>query len=91
MQLLDRLVVPWTIGQDDRPFRQHPHDAEASELVEPEWQQYWLKSNHILGWLRLSPDQAADFLNTGYLYVHFLGTIVFLVWLARAVWHEVRF
>jgi membrane-associated phospholipid phosphatase len=50
-------------------------------FVEPEWQQYWLKGNHIMGWLRITPEQIADFLNTGYLYVHFLGTIVFLVWL----------
>jgi membrane-associated phospholipid phosphatase len=50
-------------------------------FVEPAWQQFWLTREHALGWLHLTPNRVADFLNTGYLYVHFVGTIVFLVWL----------
>jgi membrane-associated phospholipid phosphatase len=50
-------------------------------FVEPAWQQFWLKKEHILGWLHLNPDQVEEFLNTGYLYVHFIGTISFLFWL----------
>jgi len=48
-------------------------------FVEPAWQQFWLGKAHLLGWL--TPNRVADFLNTGYLYVHFLGTITFLIWL----------
>lgn len=50
-------------------------------FVEPAWQQFWLKGNHILGWFRFTPEEITDFLNTGYLYVHFIGTVVFLFWL----------
>lgn len=50
-------------------------------FVEPAWQQFWLTRVHLLGWLRLTPQRVTDFLNTGYLYVHFIGTIAFLVWL----------
>jgi hypothetical protein len=65
---------------------QHAHEVWDWEVhhglfVEPEWQQYWLKSGHILGWLWISPEEITDFLNTGYLYVHFIGTISFLIWL----------
>ncbi|HEY8286993.1 MAG TPA: phosphatase PAP2 family protein [Chloroflexota bacterium] len=48
-------------------------------FVEPAWQQFWLGKVHILGWI--TPARMDDFLETGYLYVHFLGTIVFLFWL----------
>lgn len=48
-------------------------------FVEPAWQQFWLGKAHLLGWL--TPGRVVDFLNTGYLYVHFLGTITFLLWL----------
>lgn len=50
-------------------------------FVEPAWQQFWLTREHILGWLHLTPATMTDFLNTGYLYVHFMGTIAFLIWL----------
>ncbi|HWE60378.1 MAG TPA: phosphatase PAP2 family protein [Chloroflexota bacterium] len=50
-------------------------------FVEPAWQQFWLTRAHILGRLQLTPARVTDFLNTGYLYVHFLGTIGFLIWL----------
>jgi hypothetical protein len=48
-------------------------------FVEPAWQQFWLTKAHVLGWL--TPERVEDFLDTGYLYVHFIGTIVFLFWL----------
>jgi len=48
-------------------------------FVEPAWQQFWLGRVHILGWL--TPARVEEFLDSGYLYVHFLGTIVFLFWM----------
>jgi hypothetical protein len=65
---------------------QHAHavwdwEVHHGLFVEPAWQQFWLKGNHILGWLKFTPDEITDFLNTGYLYVHFIGTVVFLFWL----------
>ncbi len=48
-------------------------------FVEPAWQQFWLTKAHVLGWL--TPARVEDFLDTGYLYVHFIGTIIFLFWL----------
>ena len=56
-------------------------EVQHGLFVEPDWQQYWLRKAHTLGILHLSPTSITDFLNTGYLYVHFLGTIVFLFWL----------
>jgi len=47
-------------------------------FVEPAWQQFWLGRVHFLGWL--TPARMDDFLDSGYLYVHFLGTICFLFW-----------
>lgn len=50
-------------------------------FVEPSWQEFWLKQAHFWGWLHLTPRRVTAFLNTEYLYVHFLGTILFLLWL----------
>lgn len=50
-------------------------------FVEPAWQQFWLGRTHLWGLLDLTPARVTAFLNTGYLYIHFLGTIAFLFWL----------
>lgn len=50
-------------------------------FVEPSWQEFWLRQAHFWGWLHLTPQRVTAFLNTEYLYVHFLGTIAFLFWL----------
>lgn len=50
-------------------------------FVEPAWQQFWLGRVHFWGWLQLTPQRVTAFLNTGYLYVHFFGTVAFLIWL----------
>jgi hypothetical protein len=50
-------------------------------FVEPAWQQFWLGRTHLWGLLDLTPARVTTFLNTGYLYIHFLGTIAFLFWL----------
>jgi hypothetical protein len=50
-------------------------------FVEPAWQQFWLKQTHGFWWLQITPARMMTFLNTSYLWVHFLGTILFLVWL----------
>jgi hypothetical protein len=50
-------------------------------FVEPAWQQFWLKHTHGFWWLQITPARMMTFLNTSYLWVHFLGTILFLVWL----------
>jgi hypothetical protein len=47
---------------------------------EPSIQHFWL-SDHTLGWFQLSPRVVIDVLNFYYLYGHFLGTAVFLIWL----------
>jgi hypothetical protein len=65
---------------------QHAHavwdwEVQHGIFVEPAWQQYWLGGSQFLRWLHISPNAVSDFLNTGYLYVHFLGTIAFLFWL----------
>src|SRR5690349_7437997 len=65
---------------------QHARDVWGWEVrhglfVEPAWQQFWLGKVHILAGLVFTPGTVEDFLNTGYLYVHFLGTIAFLLWL----------
>jgi len=62
----------------------HAHAVWSWEVnhglfVEPAWQQFWLGRVHILGWL--TPARMEDFLDTGYLYVHFAGTVAFLFWL----------
>jgi membrane-associated phospholipid phosphatase len=62
----------------------HAHEVWSWEtshglFVEPAWQKFWLTQAHILGWL--TPRRVENFLDTGYLYVHFMGTIVFLFWL----------
>jgi membrane-associated phospholipid phosphatase len=50
-------------------------------FVEPAWQQFWLGRTHLWGLLDLTPARVTAFLNTGYLYVHFVGTIIFLFWI----------
>lgn len=62
----------------------HAHAVWSWEVshglfVEPAWQQFWLKNVHVQGWL--TPERVENFLDGGYLYVHFMGTIVFLFWL----------
>jgi membrane-associated phospholipid phosphatase len=82
-------VYEWSRGLIPRngPLAiQHAHavwdwETHHGLFVEPAWQQFWLKNVHILGSLHLTPARVTEFLNTGYLYVHFLGTIIFLFWL----------
>jgi membrane-associated phospholipid phosphatase len=64
---------------------QHAHaiwdwEVQHGLFVEPAWQEFWLRNGHVLGWLRITPDDVSEFLNTGYLYVHFAGTVAFLFW-----------
>jgi len=79
---LSRGLIP----QDPAIALQHSHavwdwEVRHGLFVEPAWQQFWLTKDHVFGWLHISPAAVTDFLNTGYLYVHFLGTIAFLIWL----------
>jgi len=65
---------------------QHAHEVWNWEVrhgifVEPDWQQFWLTKVHMLAGLRFTPARVTELLNTGYLYIHFLGTIAFLIWL----------
>ena len=47
---------------------------------EPSIQHYWLNL-HAVGWLQIPPRLIVNMLNLYYLYGHFLGTAVFLIWL----------
>lgn len=86
------------IPRDSPLAIEHAHAVWGWEVrhglfVEPAWQQFWLGDAHMLGWLHFTPARVTAFLNTGYLYVHFLGTIVFLFWLyfrRRALFPYVR-
>jgi hypothetical protein len=50
-------------------------------FLEPAWQQFWLKQTHGFWLFQITPTRMMTFLNTSYLWVHFLATILFLVWL----------
>ncbi len=56
-------------------------EARHRLFLGPAWQRFWLAHAHGFWRLQITPARMTAFLNTSYLYVHFLGTILFLVWL----------
>jgi hypothetical protein len=64
----------------------HAHAVWSWEVrhglfVEPAWQHFWLTHAHGFWWFQVTHGHVMAFLNSGYLYVHFLSTILFLVWM----------
>ncbi len=50
-------------------------------FMEPSIQHFWLGQAHSVAWFQITPHALIDFLNLFYLYAHFLGTSIFLIWL----------
>ncbi len=85
---LDQL---YEVGRGLIPSRPHKAMDNALRIIhwenshqifrEPSIQRYWLGNPHFLGWWQIPRGWIIDGLNMYYLYAHFLGTALFLIWL----------